>query len=111
MLGMNLNFGTSVIKREARPKAEVEAHLKRKGWSVEGKMGDRISYMSNSGMSITLIEGPSGTVILPSGPLRGSMLGGVDFFSETSVLGAGKNNRNPDKQRPQSSSGDRKTLN
>jgi len=110
MLGMDLNIGGSVMKREARPKDEVEKHLKQQGWKKEGDLGDRISYFSNSGVGITLVEGPSGTMILPSGPLRGPMFGGVDFFSRTSVIGAGKNNTRSKKNKPQSSGGKR-TIN
>lgn len=99
MAGLNLNFGSSVFKREAKSKMAVERHLQREGWEKTGDIGDRISYFESSGINITVVDGPMGTVILPSGPVRGTIFG-VDnkLFSESSVIGAGADNENKDER-------------
>lgn len=102
--GMDFSFGSSVIKREAKPVGDVVTLLKRRGWEETGRVSDRIVYLSNSGMSITVIGGPVGTTIMPSGPVRGALFGDVDFFSRTSVIGAGKKPTSEKKTKPQSSS-------
>lgn len=92
MKGKNISFGSSIFKREARSLSEVQKLLRTNGWEKTGQISSRVVYMENSGVNITLIEGPLGTVIIPSGPIRGKVFGNVELFSETSVIGAGKNN-------------------
>lgn len=71
-----INIGLSVIKREAQPINDVITQLRRNGWSVTNTIGDnRIVYLENSGVNITAIEGPLGTVVVPSGPIRGRIFG------------------------------------
>lgn len=94
-----VSLGTSVIKREDRPADQVITLLQRRGWEVTGRVGSRITYLENSGLNITVVEGPMGTIIMPSGPLRGRIFGeNTMFFSNRSVIGAGRNNRNELKQ-------------
>lgn len=108
----NLNFGSSVVKREGKPLGDVVAHLKKNGWKKTGELSSRVVYLANSGVNITLIGGPMGTTIIPSGPIRGMVFGDVDLFSDVSVLGAGKSATPKEKTKPDSSDRDgRKTLN
>lgn len=97
---MELNLGTSVFKREDRPAEQVIRLLSQNGWSRTGSIGDRVTYMENSGINITVIQGAAGTIIIPSGPIRGRIFGDNNrFFSNVSVIGAGRNtgenNRRP----------------
>lgn len=95
MAGMNLNFGFSVFKREAKDMANVERHLSRDGWEKTGEVGERVAYYEKSGINVTVIGGPRGTVIMPSGPIRGTVFGKNNkLFSDTSVIGAGKDTSN-----------------
>mgnify|MGYP006273254335 CR=1 FL=1 len=97
MLGQNRSFGLSVLKREAKPKEDVETFLQRNGWERTGEIGQRVSYYENSGVNITLVEGPRGTVILPSGPIRGTIFGKDNkLVSENSVIGAGSGKKETD---------------
>lgn len=85
-----VNIGTSVIKRENKPADEVIRLLQQRGWSTTGTIGDRVTYLENSGINITIIDGAMGTVIIPSGPIRGRIFGeNTGFFSNVSVIGAG----------------------
>lgn len=90
MLGLNLNIGSSVFKREAKEMETVINQLKRNGWEESGSMGDRVQYLENSQMSVTVINGVSGTLVVPSGPVRGKIFGdsGLDI-NQVSVIGAG----------------------
>lgn len=70
------NFGLSVFKREAQPVEDVVNHLKQNGWNVTSTLGDnRVVYLENAGVNITAVKGPLGTVVIPSGPLRGRVFG------------------------------------
>ena len=90
MPGLNLNIGTSVMKREAKDIDEVTSQLRRNGWEQTGSLGDRVKYFENSRINITVIEGPMGTVILPSGPIRGRLFGDSGLMAnQTSVVGLG----------------------
>lgn len=92
---MELNIGTSVFKREDRPAREVISLLQGRGWEKTGTLGDRVTYMENSGIGITVIQGAAGTLIIPSGPIRGMVFGRNNkLFSNVSVIGAGKRNKN-----------------
>lgn len=99
MAGMNLNFGLSVFKREAKPKSRVETFLRREGWEKTGEIGDNVSYWENAGINITVVGGPRGTVITPSGPIRGNIFGEDNtLFSRTSVIGAGRDSEEQDSE-------------
>lgn len=90
MPGMNINIGSSVFKREAKSMDEVTNILKRNGWSQTGSLGSRVKYFENSGLSVTVVDGPMGTLIIPSGPIRGRMFGNSGLMTnQTSVIGAG----------------------
>lgn len=92
MPGMGLNFGGSVIKREAKPARAVRSRLERDGWNFVSEIaGGKISYYERSNINITVMEGPLGTVIIPSGPIRGRVFGDTDLFSQESVLGMHSN--------------------
>lgn len=100
MVGLNLNFGGAVLKREARPIGDVEQVFTRNGWTVTGQAaGGRIRYVEEAGVNLTLIQGPLGTVIIPSGPIRGSVFSDTfEVFSRTSVIGAGAVTRKSDSE-------------
>lgn len=91
MAGLNLNIGLSTIKRESKPKEDVERALLRNGWEeTESLAGDRLSYFENTGINVTVLETPRGTLVFPSGPIRGSLFGeDVKVFSRQSALGLG----------------------
>lgn len=87
MAGLNLNLGSSVVKREAKPASRVKSSLERDGWSrISEVAGGRIAYYERSSINITVIDGPAGTVIIPSGPIRGKVFGNMELFSRDSVL-------------------------
>lgn len=72
----NINIGLSVLKREAQPISDVINQLEKNGWKVTDTIGDdRIVYLENNGINITAIRGPRGTVVIPSGPIRGRVFG------------------------------------
>lgn len=74
--GPDINVGLSVFKREAQSIQDVITSLQMDGWTVTNRVGDdRIVYFENSGFNITAIQGPLGTVIMPSGPIRGKIFG------------------------------------
>ena len=91
MAGLNLNFGTSVIKREAKPIDRVDSRLQNSNWTlVDSVAGGRVRYYEKAGINITAISGPLGTVIMPSGPVRGAIFGeNAVSFNTTSSIGAG----------------------
>lgn len=89
---LNLNIGTSVFKRESKSIGDVESRLVSDGWEKTGSTaGGRIRYYEKSGINITALSGPAGTVIMPSGPVRGMIFGTEDAvgINRTSVIGAG----------------------
>jgi len=99
MTGMNINFGLSVFKREAKPASEVEKKLSRDGWNKTGSVANgRVQYFEKSGINITTVSGPRGTVILPSGPIRGRLFGQGVGINMSSVIGAGSKSDNQNKQ-------------
>lgn len=91
MAGLNLNIGTSVLKREAKPIEEVDKRLTSAGWKRTASVANgRLRYYSLAGINITALGGPLGTVIMPSGPIRGAAFGDNALnFSTTSAIGAG----------------------
>lgn len=108
MSGLDLNIGSSVLKREAKSADKVKAHLQRSGWNKTGSLADgRISYFQKSGINITVVDGPMGTVVAPSGPIRGKLFGSGVGINTSSVLGMGKDtssNKNKASKKRQSGS-------
>lgn len=70
-----VNLGSSVFRREKRSTDEVIRELKAGGWREVDSVGNRLFYLENSGFSLTVIDGPLGTVVMPSGPIRGRLFG------------------------------------
>lgn len=105
MAGLNLNIGTSVVKREAKKISAVESRLLSDGWTRTGTaLNGKVRYYQNSNFNITAMQGPLGTIIMPSGPIRGLIFGNNAVgINRTSVIGAGK------KSSSGSSSGEPKT--
>lgn len=110
MAGANINFGLSVFKREARDAAEVIRKLQQDGWNKTGELaGGRVTYWEKSGINITVVDGPVGTTIMPSGPIRGALFGkNVPIFSRTSSIGLGKTQQ-AEKQTQSQMRGSRRT--
>lgn len=72
---MELNL--SVIKRTSSDIDDVKDELDSGGF-VEKKeiMDGRVSHHENSlGIGMTVVDGPLGTLVVPSGPVRGLMMG------------------------------------
>lgn len=87
----DINIGGSVFKREARDTDEVLRKLSRDGWNTVSRFGDRMTHLEKSGINITVVSGPAGTIIMPSGPVRGRIFGSeVGLFSKSSSIGLGK---------------------
>ena len=88
-----VNIGSSVVRRDSRELSRVRTELRGGGWRQTGSIGDnRIVYMENSGFSLTLVDGPTGTLIMPSGPVRGKLFGtsGLEVSSQRlSMTGGG----------------------
>lgn len=100
---MNINFGGSVLKREAKEIDKVEKQLLSDGWEKTAHPTGRLRYYQKSGINITALGGPNGTVIFPSGPVRGKAFGSdFNLFSRTSVIGAGAKSKEKSKNKPQS---------
>lgn len=72
---MELNL--SVIKRTSSSADQVKGELKSGGF-IERKeiMDGRVSHHENSlGIGMTVVDGPMGTLVVPSGPVRGLLMG------------------------------------
>lgn len=84
-----MNIGTSIFKRENKDTVEVIDHFESNGWEVTGTLGDRVTYLENSALSITVIDGVAGTLVIPSGPFRGRFFGESGLMmNNSSVIGA-----------------------
>ena len=71
-----VTISSSVVKRDSRGAQDVISELRNSGWNRTGSaVNGRVVYMENSGFSLTVVEGPMGTVVLPSGPVRGRLFG------------------------------------
>lgn len=88
----NLNIGSSVLKRESASFDEVMEKLRRDGWSKTGELAQgRVAYLESSGIAITVVDGPMGTLILPSGPIRGRLFSsGSVGIGQESTIGLGE---------------------
>jgi len=94
-MNLNLNIGTSVFKREAKSIEQVTNQLVTNGWTQTGSLGNRVKYFENSRLSITVVDGAIGTLIFPSGPVRGRIFGDSGLMAnQTSVIGAGSDTNN-----------------
>lgn len=72
-----MNVDLSVIKRRTESASTIINRLKSQGFSQTNSiMGGRLVYLENSeGIGLTVVDGPRGTVITPSGPIRGMVFG------------------------------------
>jgi len=93
MPGLNINFGTSVFKRENRPFSDVVKQFQTDGWSRTGEFGNKLVYLQKDGIGITIANGPMATLVFPSGPIRGRLFGTSGLsVGKKSVLGTGQVN-------------------
>jgi hypothetical protein len=83
------NIESSVLKRYSADIDQVHSYLTSNGFSLTSRVaGGRVRYYESSGFNITVVQGPFGTVIFPSGPIRGRV------FGETAVsVGRGLDER------------------
>lgn len=88
----DINFGTSVLKREAKSIDDVTRRLRNANWEeTSSVLGGRVRYFEKAGINITAVQGAFGTVIMPSGPVRGAVFGdNAVTLNRTSAIGAGK---------------------
>lgn len=71
-----IDIGSSVIKRYDAPASQVRAMLAAGGFQETGSaMNGKIKFHQNSGINLTTVDGPLATLVLPSGPVRGSLFG------------------------------------
>lgn len=110
MPGLDLNFGSSIVKREAKPARRVKQRLQRDGWREISEVANgRVTYWSKTNFSITVIEGPLGTTIIPSGPIRGKVFGDIELFSRDGVLGISQTTGRTERQAESQMKGSRRT--
>jgi len=87
-----VTLSSSVIKRDSRSVSDVTRELKQNGWNRTGSvLNGKLLYLENSGFSLTVADGPMGTLVFPSGPVRGRVFGnsGLNFgLMNTSSLGS-----------------------
>jgi hypothetical protein len=71
------NVDLSVIKRRTESIDRMERRLRAQGFSqTESILNGKVRYYENQeGIGLTLIDGPLGTVLTPSGPVRGTLFG------------------------------------
>lgn len=96
---LGINVGTSVLKREAKPISQVKSNFKSNGWEVTADLlGGRLVYVEKNGINLTLLSGPVGTVVFPSGPIRGAAFGDEAVsLNRVSSTGGSKDVEEPDK--------------
>lgn len=88
------SFSTSVLKREDRPIEDVDNRLTNQGWKRTGQIArGRIRYYEKSGFNITAMQGPAGTVLFPSGPVRGLVFGDNAVTFANSSMGFGQKDK------------------
>lgn len=65
--------------------------LESNGWVKTDNLADRVHYLENSGFSLTVIDGPLGTIIVPSGPIRGRLFGtsGFELSTDQNLMDVG----------------------
>ena len=87
MAGPNIEL--SVLKRYNADASDVHDFLEEQGFEHKSDaLGGRIHYHeSEGGFGLTLVEGPAGSLVLPSGPIRGSVFGSrsVSLGGESAV--------------------------
>lgn len=90
-MAFGTNLSLSVVKREDRTISEVRSRLSQQGWEETGSLRGRIFYYQNSGINLTVVDGPRAVLIFPSGPLRGRFFTDSPFgLTSESGLGLGK---------------------
>lgn len=71
-----INIESSVLKRFDKSASEVRKELKESGFEDTGAVLDgRLAYHENAGVNLTTLDGPFGTLVFPSGPIRGALFG------------------------------------
>lgn len=71
-----INIETSVFKRYDASPERVHQHLINNGFEPTGQIMDgRIHYHENGGINLTMVDGPFGVIVFPSGPVRGAIFG------------------------------------
>lgn len=71
-----IDIGSSVIKRYDAPASQVRAMLAAGGFQETGSaMNGKVKFHQNSGINLTTVDGPLATLVMPSGPVRGSLFG------------------------------------
>lgn len=70
------NISSSIVKRTSRDKQDVVKELQSNGFVETGSlMNGKVGYYENSGVNITVISTRRGSIVMPSGPVRGKFLG------------------------------------
>lgn len=72
-----VEFSGSVVKRTSKPLEEVHAELTEQGFEHTGDvLSGKVHYHENEGgLNLTVIETRRGSLVIPSGPIRGSVFG------------------------------------
>lgn len=69
------NIELSVAERTSQDKEQVVAGLVEDGWEETGSlMNGKVGYYEKSGINITVADTRRGSVVFPSGPVRGNLL-------------------------------------
>lgn len=89
---LGINVGSSILKRETRTLDSITEQLQADGWVQTGSLGNRVRYFEKTGFNITAVEGPFGTVVVPSGPVRGRLFGSNSGLraNREGVIGTGR---------------------
>jgi len=70
------DINLSVAERTSKDKDEVVARLQEDGWEETGSLlGGKVGYFEKSSYNLTVIETRRGSAVIPSGPIRGNLLG------------------------------------
>lgn len=78
-----------VTKRYNADVEQVKQFLEENGFERTGQaLKGRFTYYENAGIGVTVMDGPAGTTVFPSGPLRGAKFGrhAVSMGKEPSFL-------------------------
>lgn len=71
------NVNLPVFKRTSAPADDVIESIKDGGFEMKGSaLKGRLTHHENdNGIGLSVVDAPFGTVVLPSGPIRGAFLG------------------------------------
>jgi len=72
-----IEFSSSTVKRTSKSIDQVHSELTEQGFEHTGDALDgRVHYHENEGgFNLTIVETRRGTVVIPSGPVRGNLFG------------------------------------